>query len=157
VYLNENFAFAAINFSIGVLDVRQLEPRLLNMIPFPEEYQMGNDNITADGYGYRELILSHDKRNLYVATGYGAVILDTAKAILGSNDSIAGVLSSDGYVGRSAVELSITPDDKFVFISQEFGSNASYNRGAVEVFKVTREADGKVSSIWRGRQSPVFN
>ncbi|ETS86295.1 hypothetical protein PFICI_00123 [Pestalotiopsis fici W106-1] len=150
VYLNENFAFAAINFSIGVLDTRQFEPRLLNMIPFPEEFQMGNEDITSDGYGYRELILSHDKRNLYVATGYGAVILDTTKAILGSNESIAGVLSSNGYVGRSAVELSITPDDKFVFISQEFGSNASYNRGAVEVYKVTREDDGKVSSIWRG-------
>lgn len=111
---------------------------------------MGNVDIMEDGYGYRELAISNDKKNLYVATGYGAVIFDVEKAVEGKIGSFAGVLSSDGYVGRSAVEMSITPDDKYVFISQEFGSNASYNRGAVEVFNVTRLDNGTVLSSWRG-------
>ncbi|KAH6660206.1 cytochrome cd1-nitrite reductase-like protein [Truncatella angustata] len=111
---------------------------------------MGNKNITEDGYGYRELSITHDKRNLYVATGYGAVIFDVPRAIAGRDDSFVGVLSSNGHVGRSAIELSITPDDKYVFISQEFGSNSSYNRGAIEVFNVTRLANGTVNSEWRG-------
>lgn len=150
VYLNDFFAFAAINFSIGVLDTTNFEPRLLNMIPFPMDLQMGNLDINSDGYGYRELALSHDKKTLYVATGYGAVVLDVARALFGRNDSVIGVLSSGGYAGHSAVELSVTPDDNFVFISQEFGSNNSYGRGAVEVFKVTR-GTATISSIWRGK------
>ncbi|KAI4593829.1 hypothetical protein KJ359_008870 [Pestalotiopsis sp. 9143b] len=149
VYLNDFFAFAAINFSIGVLDTTNFEPRVLNMIPFPMDLQMGNLDINSDGYGYRELALSHDKKTLYVATGYGAVVLDVARALFGRNDSVIGVLSSGGYAGHSAVELSVTPDDNFVFISQEFGSNNSYGRGAVEVFKVTR-GSATISSIWRG-------
>ncbi|KAK6085959.1 hypothetical protein SCUP234_01358 [Seiridium cupressi] len=152
VYLNNDYAFAAVNFSIAVLDTSQFTPKLTTLIPFPEEDYgtMGNDDINSDGYGYRELTLSHDRQNLYVATGYGAVIIDVVRAIQGRNDSIVGLLSSDGYVGRSAIELSITPNDQYIFISQEFGSNNSHNRGAIEVFNVTRLDDGTVISSWRG-------
>lgn len=151
-YLNKNIAFAAVNFSIAVLDTSRFQPRLMNLIPYPPELsgKMGNEDINADGYGYREVALTHDKRNLYIATGYGAVIVDVPRAILGRSDSIVGVLSSNGYAGQSAIELSITPNDEYIFVSQEFGSNNSHDRGAVEVFNVTRLPDGTVASSWRG-------
>lgn len=151
-YLNNNVAFAAVNFSIAVLDTSNFTPKLTNLIPYPPELsgKMGNEDVDADGYGYREITLTHDKRNLYIATGFGAVIVDVPRAILGRNDSIVGVLSSNGYVGQSAIDLSITPNDEYVFVSQEFGSNNTHNRGAVEVFNVTRLSDGRVASSWRG-------
>lgn len=150
VYLNDSIAFAAINFSLGVLDVQEFQPRLTQLLPLPTEFMIGNDDADEDGYGYRGMSITHNKKNIYIATGFGAVIFDTEKAIAGRNDSIAGVLSHDGYAGRSSIELSITADDQFVFISQEFGSNATYNLGAVEVYNVTRLDNGTVLSDWRG-------
>jgi DNA-binding beta-propeller fold protein YncE len=150
IYLNETIAFASVNLSLAVLDVSEFQPTLRALLPLPDSYDMGNTDPSQDGYQYRELTLSHNKLNLYVATGYGAVIYDVAKAVAGRNDSIAGVLSKDGYVGRSALTLSITPNDEFVFISQEFGSNVTYGFGAVEVYNVTRLDNGTVISTWRG-------
>lgn len=151
-YLNEYIAFAAVNFSIAVLDTTKFQPQVLSTIPFPEKAwgKMGNDDINSDGYGYREIALSHDKLNLYVATGYGAVIIDVVRAITGAKNPVVGYLTSGGFAGSSAIELSVTPDNKFVFISQEFGNANTYNRGAVEVFNVTRQDDGTVVSSWRG-------
>lgn len=150
VYLNDSIAFAAINFSLGVLDVREFQPKLTALLPLPPEFIIGNDDPNADGYGYRGMSITNDKKNIYVATGYGAVIFDTEKAMAGRNDSIAGVLSHDGYAGRSSIELTITADDKIVFVSQEFGSNATFGRGAIEVYNVTRLDNGTVLSGWRG-------
>ncbi|KAI0121302.1 cytochrome cd1-nitrite reductase-like protein [Xylariales sp. AK1849] len=150
VYLNEKIAFASVNLSLGVLDVSDFTPKLKALLPLPTEFGIGDDDVNADGYGFRGVALTHDKRNLYIATGYGAVIFDVPKAILGRNDSIVGVLSQNGYAGRSSIELSITPDDKYVFISQEFGSNATYNLGAVEVYNVTRLNNGTVVSSCKG-------
>ncbi|KAI1874188.1 uncharacterized protein JN550_002767 [Neoarthrinium moseri] len=149
-YLNDNIAFAAINFSIGVLDTSQFAPKLMHMLPLPPAFLIGNDDPNADGYGLREMTLTHDKENLYVATGYGAIILDVPRALQGRNDSFVGVLSHDGYAGRSAIEASITADDKFAFISQEYGSNVTHNLGAIEVYKITRQQNRTVTSTWKG-------
>ncbi|KAI1856639.1 hypothetical protein JX265_011598 [Neoarthrinium moseri] len=150
IYLNEKIAFAAVNFSIGVIDTSELTPKMKYMLPLPPWCLIGNTNITEDGYGLRGLALTNDKRNLYAATGYGAVILDVNRALAGRNDSYVGVLSKDGYVGQSAIEVTVSADDKFVFISQEFGSNNTWGLGALEVYNVTRLANGTVASTWRG-------
>ncbi|KAK9417906.1 putative SMP-30/Gluconolactonase/LRE-like region domain-containing protein [Seiridium unicorne] len=151
VYLNESIALAAVNFSLTILDVSQFQPRVTAVIPYPSNLPyMGNDDIDEDGYGYRDIKITKDQQNAYVATGYGAIIYDIPKALQGRNDSIVGVLSHDGYAGRSSIELQITADDKFVFVSQEFGSNQTYGRGAIEVYNVTRQDNGTVSSSWRG-------
>jgi hypothetical protein len=94
VYLNESIAFAAINFSVGVLDTSDFAPRLKYILPLQPAFFIGNDDIDLDGYGFREMALTHDKENLYVATGYGAVILDVPRALAGSNDSFVGVLAT---------------------------------------------------------------
>jgi hypothetical protein len=155
VYLNSTIAFAAVNFSIAVLDTSEFTPTLVSLFPQPLDLDMGNDDITLEGYGFRSITLTTDKRNLYVATGYGAIIYDVPMLLAGSSNSsnnpIVGTLShEDGYVGRSAIELSITPNDAYVFISQEFGSNATQDLGGIEVYNVARLANGTVISSWKG-------
>ncbi|KAH8660151.1 hypothetical protein BX600DRAFT_467307 [Xylariales sp. PMI_506] len=149
IYLNETIAFAAINFSIGVLDTSEFTPKLTNIYPLSPEYYIGNDDIDLNGYGFRELTLSHDLRNLFVTTGYGAIIYDVPGLLAGEN-AVVGVLSSNGYCGRGAIELNITPNDEFVFISQEFGSNNTYDLGNIEVYNISRLDNGTVLSTWRG-------
>lgn len=150
VYLDETTAFAAINFSVGVLDTTEFTPKLKYMLPLPPAFLIGNDDVDEDGYGLREMALTHDKENLYVATGYGAVILDVPRALAGRNDSFVGTLSSNGVAGRSAIEVSITADDKFAFVSQEFGSNTTHDLGGIEVWGVTRQANRTVTSVHKG-------
>ncbi|KAH8651163.1 hypothetical protein BX600DRAFT_100214 [Xylariales sp. PMI_506] len=149
-YLNDSIAFAAINFSIGVLDTSEFTPKLTFLFPLPPAYYIGNSVEGQEGYGFRELTLSHDKRNLYVATGYGAVIYDVPRLLASRNDSIVGVLSSNGVIGNSSIEVNLTPDDDFAFVSQEFGNNKTLDRGAIEVYNITRLDNGTVTSTWRG-------
>jgi DNA-binding beta-propeller fold protein YncE len=151
-YLNESIAFAAVNFSIAVLDTSEFTPKLVSLFSQQPDVDMGNDDISLQGYGYRSIALTHDQRNLYVATGYGAVIYDVPTLLSGpDNNPIVGTLShEDGYVGRGAIELSITPNDQYIFISQEFGSNNTHNLGGIEVYNVTRLDDGTVINSWRG-------
>ncbi|KAI4600630.1 hypothetical protein KJ359_000989 [Pestalotiopsis sp. 9143b] len=150
VYFNETVALAAVNFSLAVLDVSTLEPKLVHLLPTPPQFTIGNDDFNEDGYGFRDIKLTKDKENAYVATGYGAVVFDVPRALAGRNDSAVGVLSNNGLAGRSSIELQITADDQFVFVSQEFGSNATYQRGAVEVYNITRHENRTVESHWRG-------
>ncbi|KAH8660061.1 hypothetical protein BX600DRAFT_513704 [Xylariales sp. PMI_506] len=150
-WLNSNVAFAAVNFSISVMNMSTLNPSVMFTVDMPAEAPfMGNTDINADGYGYRELTLSHNKLTLYVATGYGAIMFDVVKLVAGSNDSYAGVLSSNGYAGQGAIQLTLTPDDQHVFVSQEFGSENTYNLGAIEVYSVARQTNGTIVSDWRG-------
>lgn len=167
VYYNESVAFVAVNFSIAILDTSNFTPKLVSTILIGPDATMANDHSDDDGYGFRELRLSHDKENLYVATGYGALILDVPRALAGmadqilsctchaneltgSDDAVVGRLSSDGEIGQSSIDLSIAPGDKYVFVSQEFGSNKTYKRGAIEVFEVERQDNRTVTSTWKG-------
>ncbi|KAI0126119.1 cytochrome cd1-nitrite reductase-like protein [Xylariales sp. AK1849] len=150
IYLDNNIAFAAMERNLGVLDTSKFKPVLKYTIPLPSTYVTGDNNPASDGYQFHGLTLTNDKKNLYVAIGYGAVIFDTAMAVAGRNDSVVGLLSQNGRAGNNSVEISITPDDKFVFLSQEFGNNATYNRGAIEVYKVTRHNNGTVTGEYKG-------
>lgn len=150
VYLNETIAFAAANMSIAVLDTTNFTPVQIASIPLPDGFSFGNDDILKEGYGFRALTLSNNKENLYVATGFGAVIYDVEWAIANRSDSIVGVLSQNGTTGSSAIELSITPEDDYVFISQEFGSNKTLGHGTIEVYSVTRQANRTVTNTFVG-------
>ncbi|KAK6224117.1 hypothetical protein LQW54_000264 [Pestalotiopsis sp. IQ-011] len=150
VYLDETTAFAAINFSVGVLDTSEFTPKLKYMLPLPPSALIGNTDPDADGYGLREMALTHDKENLYVATGFGAVILDVPRALLGRNDSFVGVLSNNGLAGQSAIEVSITADDEFAFVSQEFGSNVTHDLGGIEAYSIVRNENRTVTAAYRG-------
>jgi hypothetical protein len=85
---------------------------------------------------------------VYVALGPGTVAIDVDNAVTGKGPSIAGLLS--GTVGSSSIEVTLSLDDNYVFVSQEDGNDATGLRGAIEVFNVHRARNGSVSSKYIG-------
>jgi len=52
--------------------------------------------------------------------------------------------------GTSAIEATVSLEDDYVFISQEYGNNATSFRGAVEVFNVRQAHNGSIDSSYIG-------
>jgi DNA-binding beta-propeller fold protein YncE len=70
--------------------------------------------------------LTHNGKYLVAALNSGAVVVDTAAAEEGSSHAIVGTLTSS--FGSGAVEVGISPDDKFVFVTlQESAAMAVFN------------------------------
>jgi DNA-binding beta-propeller fold protein YncE len=150
IYFNSSIAFVATWKTVRVIDTSALIPQLKYSIPLPSDIIVGNNSQNGSGYEFHELGLTRDKENLYVATGFGAVIIDVPRAILGRNDSVVGALSKDGYAGDNAVSLSITPDDRYVFVSQEMGNDLTDRLGTLEVWEVTRQENRSVTGEYKG-------
>lgn len=147
VYSHQNnIAFAALsgpNGSLGVLNTTSFQPKLLHQIPLPAAaYQVP----LAGSAG---LALTRDGHHVLVTLGTGAIIVDVAKAVSGSSKAIVG--SVNGTAGESAIEVVVTPDDSYTFVSQEYGNPSTKLRGAVEAFKLSEPAsNGSVSSKYIG-------
>jgi len=60
--------------------------------------------------------LSHDGKYLLIADDTGIVVLDTARLESG-NDPMVGTLQE--FVGGGAIEVAISPDDQYAFVSLE--------------------------------------
>ncbi|KAH8671715.1 cytochrome cd1-nitrite reductase-like protein [Xylariales sp. PMI_506] len=144
VYYSEDIAFAAVMRSVLVLDTSKFVPRILHNLTMPSNYDIGNISASHDSddfYAqYHGVKLSWDRENLYVAAGYGAVILDVRRALRGASNSYVGLLSYHGLFGNNSVEVSLSPDDQYVFLSQELGSELTLERGAIEVWHVNKSA-----------------
>ena len=70
--------------------------------------------------------LTHNGKYLVAALNSGAVVVDVAAAEQGSSQAIVGTLTSS--FGSGAVEVGISPDDKFVFVTlQESAAMAVFN------------------------------
>jgi serine/threonine-protein kinase len=70
--------------------------------------------------------LTHNGKYLVAALNSGAVVVDTAAAEEGSSHAIVGTLTSS--FGTGAVEVGISPDDRFVFVTlQESAAMAVFN------------------------------
>jgi DNA-binding beta-propeller fold protein YncE len=70
--------------------------------------------------------LTHNGKYLVAALNSGAVVVDTAAAEEGSSHAIVGTLTSS--FGGGGVEVGISPDDKFVFVTlQESAAMAVFN------------------------------
>ncbi len=70
--------------------------------------------------------LTHNGKYLVAALNSGAVVVDTAAAEEGSSHAVVGTLTSS--FGTGAVEVGISPDDKFVFVTlQESAAMAVFN------------------------------
>ncbi len=59
--------------------------------------------------------LTHDGKFLVAAAGSGAVVVNVAEAIQGAPSPVVGTLTSPS--GSGAVEVLITPDDRFAFVT----------------------------------------
>jgi serine/threonine-protein kinase len=70
--------------------------------------------------------LTHNGKYLIAALNSGAVVVDVAAAEQGSSHAVVGTLTSS--FGGGAVEVGISPDDRFVFVTlQESAAMAVFN------------------------------
>lgn len=71
-------------------------------------------------------VLTHDGKYLVAALDSGAVVLDASAAEQGSSHAVVGTLTSS--FGSGAVEVVISPDDQFVFVTlQDSAALAVFN------------------------------
>ena len=143
VYAQKNdIAFVALNTSLGVLNTSAFIPSLIHEIPLPAPY-------VDTGTG---IALTHDGRHVLVtAFSTALIVVDVAKAATGSPDAVVGILNGTAAAGHSAIEVTISRDDKYAFVSQEDGSRQTGERGTIEVFKLQRPAaNGTVSGTYVG-------
>ena len=140
----KDIAFVALNTSLGVLNTSVFIPSLIHEIALPAPY-VG----LAGGAG---IALTHDGRHVLVtASSTALIVVDVAKAAAGSADAVVGVLNGVAAAGTSAIEVSTSKDDKYAFVSQEYGSRQTGDRGTIEVFKLDRPAaNGTVSGTYVG-------
>lgn len=140
----DDIAFVALNTSLGVLNTSAFIPRLIHQIPLPAPYLS-----VSGGTG---IALIHDGRHVLVtAFSTALIVVDVAKAATGSADAVVGVLDGIAAAGDSAIEVTITGDDKYAFVSQEDGSRQTGGRGIIEVFELRRQAaNGTVSGTYVG-------
>jgi DNA-binding beta-propeller fold protein YncE len=75
------------------------------------------------------LELTHDGKFLVAAAGSGAVVVNVAEAIQGAPDPVVGTLTSTH--GSGAVEVLISPDDRFAFVTLQ-------NSAEMAVFNLQR-------------------
>jgi hypothetical protein len=98
-------------------------------------------------FGVTGLAITRNKQTVYVSVGPGAVAVDVQKAVAGE-DSIVGLLN--GTVGTTSIEATLSSDDRYIFVSQEDGSETTGYRGAIELFNVNPANNGSVASTYVG-------
>ena len=138
VYAQQNgIAFVALGTNLGVLDTSAFTPILIHQIPLPAAYVR-----VATG-----IALNHDGRHILVTASTSAlIVVDASKAAIGSPSAVVGVLIGTAAAGRSAIEVAVTGDDKYAFVSQEYGSIQTSGLGTIEVFELEKPAaNGTVS------------
>ena len=145
VYAQQNdIAFVALNTSLGVLNTSAFIPSLIHEIPLPAS--------DLSLYGATGIALTHNGRYILVTTfSTTIVVVNVARAAAGNLDAVVGVLNGTAAAGHSAIEVTITRDDNYAFVSQEDGSQQTGGRGTIEVFKLHKPtANGTFSGKYVG-------
>ncbi|KAH8193588.1 hypothetical protein TruAng_012247 [Truncatella angustata] len=153
-YYTNDIAFVIIRRSVAVLNVSEFTPVLKHqIIPSPDvlaHLGLSDSDPDEDTYIFHGLVLSPDRKNVYAAGGHGALILDTERAVAGRNDSVVGVLANNGVAGNYSAMAAITPDSRYVFLTQEFGSPVNGKRGDLEVWEVNTDTNAVVTGVYKG-------
>ena len=72
------------------------------------------------------MVLTHEGSTWWPRSNSGAVVLDAAAAERGSTGAVVGTLSSS--FGGGAVEVALSPDDQFAFVTlQDSAALAVFN------------------------------
>ena len=101
------WSFVTLNNAVEVLSNRSPAPVADRQVSVPGTPQ--GEQLTSDG------------RYLLVADGSGAVVIDVARAEDGAAGAVLGTLSSPA--GRGAVEVAVSPDDRFAFVTLELSDS----------------------------------
>lgn len=141
----EDTAFVAAGETLTVLDTSALTPTLKYQVPLSwsqTSYAAAGISITHDGRYILATVESDD------SSAPSALILDAAKAASGGDGSVVGVLQGKPVAGKGAIEVTITSDDSFAFVSLEYGSSS--NQGSIEVFQLSLNNDGSMEGTYVG-------
>ncbi len=68
----------------------------------------------------KSIALTRNGKYALAAAGSGAYVIDVPQAEQGSSSAVLGSLTSPG--GKGAVEVSISPDDRFAFVTLQYSS-----------------------------------
>lgn len=132
--------------SLNVLNTSTFPPTLLHRYSLPEAYVGFN----ASFEGALGVALSHDGRHLFLAAGPGAIVIDTARAVAGlpESDIVVGLLNGTTATqnpGVQAIEVTLSKDNEYAFVSQEYGPVGSLAVGNIDVFRLHRHRNGTVT------------
>lgn len=134
------------NSSLGVLNTSTFPPTLIEQVTLPAAQVRSGEALG--------LTLTKDSRYVLVAGGEGAFIVDSKKAIKGDNSSIVGILSGTSgnqSTGNGSIEVILSHDQKYAFVSQEYGANPGKTTGNIDVFELHKPAaNGTVASTHVG-------
>jgi DNA-binding beta-propeller fold protein YncE len=101
------WSFVTLNNAVEVLSNRSSPPAAVRQVSVPG---------TPQGEQ-----LTHDGRYLLVADGSGAVVIDVTRAEDGASGAVVGMLSSPA--GRGAMEVALSPDGRFAFVTLEISNS----------------------------------
>ncbi len=134
-----DIAFVTLNTTLGVLNTSAFVPRLVHEIPLPASGSTG-------------IALTHSGRHVLVtASSTALIVVDAARAATGSLDAVVGVVNGTAAAGDSAIEVTVSRDDRYAFVSEEYGSRQTGGRGTIEVFELhAPAANGTVSGAYVG-------
>jgi DNA-binding beta-propeller fold protein YncE len=108
------WAFVALAHSVEVLRLgRALAPVKVRAIAMPRSVAAILEGTT----------LTWDGRYLLAAAGSGAVVISVARAERGTAGAVLGTLT-DPHGGNFAIEVAISRDDRFAFVTQEYDDRA---------------------------------
>lgn len=108
---DRRWAFVSLVSSVEVLRIgRSLAPVRVRAIRVPGQ---------ADGEA-----LTRDGRYLLAASGSGAVLISVIRAERGSAGAVLGTLT-DPHGGFGAIEVALSPDDRFAFVTQEYSDRVA--------------------------------
>lgn len=139
-------AFVALNSTLGVLNTTTFPPSLSHEISLPAA-TLREGILSPYIEGATGITITRDGRFVLITTfGLSALVVDVAKAIANSTDAVVGALPGDISYGNSAIEVTVSPDGKYVFLSQEDGSSATFFQGSVELIALDRAGNGTLIS-----------
>lgn len=138
-------AFVALRTNLGVLNTSTFPPRLSHEIPLPvETLQQGIYSPYIEGA--TGITITQDGRFVLVTFfGLSALVVDAAKAIANSTDAVLGTLPGNIDYGNSAIEVTVSADDKYAFLSQEYGGASTGFQGSVEALALNHTANGTLT------------
>ncbi|GAB7346051.1 hypothetical protein MBLNU457_4816t1 [Dothideomycetes sp. NU457] len=137
-------AFVALRTTLGVLNTTTFPPSLSHEIPLPvETLQQGIYSPTI--VGATGITMTKDGRFVLVTYfGLSALIIDAAKAIANNTSAVLGTLPGAIDYGNSAIEVTVSADGKYAFLSNEDGGVSTSYRGSVVAIAL-KETNGTLT------------
>jgi len=143
--LDGSAAFVALNGTLGVMNTTTFPPSLSHEITLPAA-TLREGIYSPYIEGATGITITKDGRFVLVTTfGLSALIVDAAKAIANSTNAVVGALPGDISYGNSAIEVTVSPDGKYAFLSHEDGSSSTFFQGTVEVIALNETTNGTLT------------